>query len=300
MKAVNLVLTVEEFKIPSEPARQAVETAEKLVKWVSVNESNKKLCNDFFNGLVVKFKKCFKQRKSMKVREEIMWKEYHKVRSSDSFKQGWVLFMKNSIDRPALPTFFQYVSHRIFRELVKGKHQIVESEEDQASSITKLDQNALRYVAGFICRKVQAKIKSSSLPRKDDMILFICDFSGDEWDEAQGTEEWTNAVDRGGLWHINDDTYSIFFLMEEEIRNHLKVSKAKALNKETKKKLLDAILTNEDLLFQWSLISARVDDDVGSAVLQKIVELYVTIRGFFCFLLPRTLQAATQEENTKI
>ena len=67
---------------------------------------------------------------------------------------------------------------------MKGKHQIVESEEDQASSITKLDQNALRYVAGFICRKVQAKIKSSSLPRKDDMILFICDFSGDEWDEA--------------------------------------------------------------------------------------------------------------------
>ena len=28
------------------------------------------------------------------------------------------------------------------------------------------------------------------------MIIFISDFSGDEWDEACGTEGWTNAIDR--------------------------------------------------------------------------------------------------------
>lgn len=67
------------------------------------------------------------------------------------------------------------------------------------------------------------------------MILFISDLSGDEWDETQETEEWTNAIDRGGLWHISDSTYSIFYLMEEEIRKHLMADTAKTLNAETKK-----------------------------------------------------------------
>ena len=36
-------------------------------------------------------------------------------------------------------------------------------------------------------------------------------------------EEWTNAIDRGGLWHVYDDTYTIFAIIEEEICHHLNV-----------------------------------------------------------------------------
>ena len=25
--------------------------------------------------------------------------------------------------------------------------------------------------------------------------------------EAKGNEEWTNAIDRGGLWHVSNETY---------------------------------------------------------------------------------------------
>ncbi len=40
-------------------------------------------------------------------------------------------------------------------------------------TITIEESNALRYVAGYVCRKIQKKIKSSSLAHKDDMILFF-------------------------------------------------------------------------------------------------------------------------------
>ena len=71
---------------------------------------------------------------------------------------------------------------------MKEKHKITKNPEDQASPI---------------CRKVQDKIKSSSLPHRED-ILFISELSGDEWDTVQkngptvgySTEEWTNAIDR--------------------------------------------------------------------------------------------------------
>lgn len=277
-----MVITEDDFKVPSELARQAVRTATQLAEWAAESDVNMKVATDFFTDLVAKLRKCFVERKSMKAREELMWKAYHKLRVSDAFQKDWEKFLRDAICQPASPTFFQYVSHRIFKELVKEKHRVSETLEDQASPITKEDENALRYVAGYVCRKVQTKLKSSSLPCKDDMILFISELSGDEWDETQGTEEWTNAIDRGGLWHIKDNTYTLFYLMEEEIRLHLntKSLSAKTLNEGTREKNFDAILENEDLLFQWSLLSPTLDDNIGSIVLQKIAELYITIRGF--------------------
>ena len=111
-------------------------------------------------------------------------------------------------------------------------------------------------------------------------MLFISDLSGDEWDEAKATEEWTNAIDRGGLWHVSDATYTIFYLMEEEIRKHLIAKCAKNYNEGMKKMILDAVLGNEELLFQWSMLSSSLDAEIGTTILCKMVELYVNIRGF--------------------
>ena len=61
--------------------------------------------------------------------------------------------------------------------------------------------------------------------------------------KSKGTEEWTNAIDGGGLWHVSDNTYLISYLMGEEIRKQLIADNAKS---DTKKRLLDAVLSNED------------------------------------------------------
>ena len=43
--------------------------------------------------------------------------------------------------------------------------------------------------------------------------------------------------------------------------------------------LESSILQNEEVLFQWCIL-ARDTDGVATTLLEKIVELYVTIRGF--------------------
>ena len=68
-------------------------------------------------------------------------------------------------------------------------HHVLKSEEE----------NALRYVTGYVCRKVRVNLESSSIPNKDDMNLCVMELSGDEMDEDRGTDEWTNLTDRGGL-----------------------------------------------------------------------------------------------------
>ncbi len=47
----------------------------------------------------------------------------------------------------------------------------------------------------------------------------MIEFYGDELDD-DATEEWTNQIDRGGLWHINNDMYLVFVIIEDEIRNY--------------------------------------------------------------------------------
>ena len=60
----------------------------------------------------------------------------------------------------------------------------------------------------------------------------------------------------------------------------MQVTALKKLDETTKITIIDATLANEDLLFQWALVSANAHDFIGTAVLKKIVTLYITIRGF--------------------
>ena len=71
---------------------------------------------------------------------------------------------------------------------------------------------------------------------------------------------------------------TLFFpTLEDEIR---KVAALKSLNEETKNTILEGIMKNEDLRFQWTLMAANADASIGMEHLHQISELYVTLRGF--------------------
>ena len=277
-----MLLADDGFKVPSPRATEAVKCGSALIIWCS-QDAHKKSLDTFSNWLINALGTCFKPCRSLRLRREKMWSAYHKLRIDDSFTKEWERFIRASIDQKALPTFFQYVSNQVFRQVVEQKYAISKSSnEDQPIQITWEEENALRYVTGYVCRKVLNSIQSSSLPDKEDLVLFMIELGGDEMDEERGTETWTNLIDRGGLWHVNDNTYLIFYIMEEEIRHHFKVKSISKLNEETKRSILDAMLANEDLLFQWSLMieAAEADDSTGMAVLNRIATLYLTVRGF--------------------
>lgn len=43
---------------------------------------------------------------------------------------------------------------------------------------------------------------------------------------------------------------------------------------------MKALLKSNDIPFEWCLIAVEADDDISTLVLEKIVDLYVTVRGF--------------------
>ena len=78
-------------------------------------------------------------------------------------------------------------------------------------------------------------------------------------------------MDRGGLWHVNDMAYYLFYAIEEEVRCHLVLDLASKLSEGSKDIITSAVMDSEDVLFQWSLFGADLE------LLQLIVKLYITI-----------------------
>ena len=140
--------------------------------------------------------------------------------------------------------------------------------------------NALRYAAGYVCRHIRKKIEASNHPLKEEMTLCLMTMVKEKSDTTSGPcEEWTDLVDRGGLWHIRENTHS-FFLCLEEVRVHLQ-SLLTETNK--KQKIIQGLMDNENVKFYWLIVGADFEEDnetVHSKLLKRIVELFVTMRDF--------------------
>ena len=102
-------------------------------------------------------------------------------------------------------------------------------------------------------------------PRKDEMVLLLMECAGDELSDNVGTETWTK-------------TYSLFNIMEEMRR--LFTLGVQRPHKGVKDTAMKALLKSNDIPFEWCLIAVEADDDISTLVLEKIVDLCVTVRGF--------------------
>ncbi len=63
--------------------------------------------------------------------------------------------------------------------------------------------------------------------------------------------DWTKAVDRGKLIHVDDNTFSLFAEMELILRKNLKSCK-KNLSE-----VGDIIVKDENMLFAWAIVSCN-------------------------------------------
>ena len=116
-------------------------------------------------------------------------------------------------------------------------------------------------------------------PLKCDIRIVMIELAGDEIDEEAATEEWTNKLDREGLWHIND-VFNLFVAIEFEAKRLLLAIKKDESSLNLKEKLHNAINSSEDIQFKWWLLSAEIEDNVASVIFNTLVDIYVDIRGF--------------------
>ena len=75
----------------------------------------------------------------------------------------------------------------------------------------------LRYAAGYVCKQIKSKLQRSSHFQILKEELISCMDTLREYGN-ETSSRWTTIIDRGGLRHISDDLYRVFYAMEEEVR----------------------------------------------------------------------------------
>ena len=114
----------------------------------------------------------------------------------------------------------------MMKNLIKKYHPgaIAGSSDAHSSQLTPAPimsfeaQNALRFIAGYVLRKLYKNIQESSNPEKEGMASCIKEMIGSCSDEDD-SDAWLKTIDRGGLWHVNQEVYALFKLIEEYFRH---------------------------------------------------------------------------------
>ena len=121
-----------------------------------MSDENYQRLSTFFRVLAVRLGACFASKWStLQLKKEKMWGAYHRLRTADSFVSDWSVSGK-SVQCKAFPAFYQYITHHIFKTLIKTAYPVRVSVHDESPDrpLTSEEQNALRYVAGYVVRKL--------------------------------------------------------------------------------------------------------------------------------------------------
>ena len=62
-----------------------------------------------------------------------MWGHYHQLRSSEAFRLDCIKFVRESVKRTSSPVFFQYVTHELFKCLIKEEYPVADGNKSGES-----------------------------------------------------------------------------------------------------------------------------------------------------------------------
>ena len=171
-----------------------------------------------------------------------------------------------------------FVDH-IFHTLIIKHHQFDKAQENIDVQFNYEEQNALRYTAGYVTEALIKKLKRSAHPLKEEMVCCLLELQEAKEDVSEHeSQDWMRAIDRGGLKHIGNMTFGVFSSIELEIRQHIRQDSTVVEN--IKPELQRKISSNDDVLFFWSLVSANWEEGESQALLEQIIDHYITVRGF--------------------
>lgn len=163
LKAIEELLSDESFRVPLEPAATAFRQGTCVFQWAS-EVSHYHAFEAFETAVTSALQTCLPEAtssiKSFQTERADMWRAYHSMRISEGFIAHWKELIGKVTSEPAEPTFFQDVTDRLFKTMVTRAFPLKESASSSTDTqnITYEDANVVRYIAGYVCRKVQTKI----------------------------------------------------------------------------------------------------------------------------------------------
>lgn len=175
-----------------------------------------------------------------------------------------------SLQMPICPIFYQHVTANVMEHVIKLKLPVAQSSASSQSvtSLTYEEENAIRYVGGYVVKSVRAMLKS---PEDNELFLGLDELciTDDDVEPAE-SEEWLCSIDRGGLTRITDDAYLFFVSVETSVRRHFHIGNTQMMNDKFRDVVTQDTIKDDDVLFYWCISSASMNQDCANKLLEKI------------------------------
>ena len=113
-----------------------------------------------------------------------------------------------------------------------------------------------------------------------EMCLGNMTVTSQETDFTQYTSDWFHKINQGGLFLVNDGTFTFFVDVEKVTRQHLPCQYSTEKHENIKQLVIKAISEDCDVQFYWTLISQDIEEEDAIELLLDIADMWVTIRGF--------------------
>lgn len=287
VNAIRDQLKKEEFsKQESMRTTRAKQIGEQLIS-LSDNHHFLKFSHDMINALSSCFKTVTRCRSTATKRDRL-WRAYHET-ATEEVPSMWVQLCSNLNIVEKDPLLIQSVARLIFEDLLKEYFGCSEINVpgprtvDAGSEFTKDELNALRYACGYVAHKLLKKYEKRKSEKSDqfEMCLGQMAVAGDSTDFTLYTSQWLDLVNRGGLFPLNDESFRCFCAVETVVRKTLPSLYRSGSTQTIKQTVIDAVKSNDDVIFYWNLIAQDIDEEEQSLeLLVEIVDLWVTVRGF--------------------
>ena len=99
---------------------------------------------------------------------------------------------------------------------------------------------------------LRKRLRTSKHPLREDIILCIFDLlddgDDDDDDDLDETKDWVRAINRGGLTLVNNATYEVLVVIEEETRRVL------GDREEITDEVRSRVAESEEVEFYWSVV----------------------------------------------
>ena len=152
-----------------------------------------------------------------------VWSTFHQRRGSPEMKQVWGMFVSSHVAescRQESELALQLLFDRLLKKLLHNKAVAKKQgtpgiQDDPVRPLTAMESNAVRYMSGFVAvsllkkyrkptKQPQLKVKRALFVRVLSRMKAI-DQPGEPDSVFDYTRLWSDLIDRGGLYHINDE-----------------------------------------------------------------------------------------------
>ena len=251
-------------------------------------------CESVLSWLEDKVQSTARRYKAKSAKRAKLWSTFHELRVQDDgfLRTSWNKMLSGlGVSEENDWLLMQRLVRRLFDDSVSKYFAALtpaaESSEVQLVTLTGDELNALRYACGYIAHTLLKKFERQK--RKDDKIAQFITCLGEMAVAGEGdnlleyTEHWFTIVNRGGLFPLNENSFAMFIEIEKYVRYYLPkhVLSTTADKKSFKDNVHRKVVDNENVQFYWTLLSQEIDNlEHAQELLQEIVKLWVTVRGF--------------------